>query len=547
MRFENKNLSTTIMVALSITLCGCSSSNGESIKVEAEKTTKQFTEPSDPVKVKIASSKKPKVTIIKKAKSQSQPKDFDSLYKECMKELKQAESKSRSNKRLDQLIHKLNTQADKLDESDPKRADFLIVKGRQLRLWSNITTKEFSEALKIREKAFGSDSLEVQEALNQLAMMQTWRRHYAEATDSLNRSIRIMDKHKGKGAKGLGEALQYCCKKGLGTGGDTRRLLNRALRTMKKYHKDEDPGIAETLHALALVPDANPQVTGSPYEEKKDAPEQINALKQAIKIQKSKGTEGISKLIEMKVSLADLYHKLRRNSEAVNEILIAVSLQEKHKSGDPGALVRTYHKASSYLLRNNQKAEAEKYQLKALSLCEKNPGHNQLALTNALSSVVYFYERSLGQPHKAVPYLEKKEKVDWSRNNRSVSTTAQLAKLYMQVGMYKKAEPTLKKWLAHERKSGREYEAVEPALLLATAQTKLTRYKEAEQNFEFVRTHWENKKYKFLGDSLPKNFLLAYTSYLKQSGQDQKYQLYMARLNKVLEIEKKVCLGCGMG
>lgn len=529
MRFKNKNLSTTIMVALSISLCGCSSSNGESVKI------------------KIASSKKPKVTTKTNSKNQSQPKDFDSLYNESLKELKQAESVRKSNKKLDRLIFKLKSQADKLDDADPKRADYLILKGRLLRLWNNVTTKEFSEALTIRENAFGKDSLEVQEALNQLAMMQTRMRRYAEATENLNRSIRIMNNHQGKGAKELGEALQYCCKRGLGTGGDTRRLLNRALRTMKKYHKDRDPGIAETLHALALVPEAKPQVNGSPYDEKKEAPEQISALKEAIKIQKSKGTEGISKLIDMNISLADLYHKLRRNAEAVNEILIAVSLQEKYKSGDTGALVKSYNKASRYLLRNNQKAEAEKYQLKALSLCETNPGQNQLALTNALSSVVYFYERSLGQPHKAVPYLEKKEKVDWKRNNRSVSTTAQLAKLYMKVGMYKKAEPTLKKWLAHEKKSGREYEAVEPALLLATAQTKLTKYKEAGENFEFVRTHWENKKYKFLGDSLPKNFLLAYTSYLKQSGQNQKYQIYMARLTKVLETEKKVCLGCGMG
>ena len=148
----------------------------------------------------------------------------------------------------------------------------------------------------------------------------------------------------------------------------------------------------------------------------------------------------------------------------------------------------------------------------------------------------------------SIPKFKKIERHSTKKTDKiSSADKEKLARVYMATGSYQKAKPILTAWMTQKKRSSSLYERIDPALLLATVQTELGEYEEAETNFKLVEGYLVKLNNKRFGDVLTHEFLEAYTRYLNKTGQKEKYEIYLDRLNKSVEKEKELCKACGMG
>jgi len=483
----------------------------------------------------------------KYGKTETAHDDWQKIYNEALQQLN-VESTQRERGIYSQYdahpyLKRALEAAQKFGEENPKVADVLMLEGKWRELIGNVTTEEYAKALSIREKAYGTDSPKVAEALNGLGEMYVWRQKYAEATACFYRSLSIMEHNQGKGSLSLAQSLNKACERGLARAGDTKRLLLKVLHSIEQSPSHNQMAIAQILNTITYTAQRN---TYPPVP----MTEQVDAAKRAIAIQERiAGITDLS-LANYLESLARLYAEQGQWIEAINTYRRVISIREKGAAANSCLLSRSYDKMAEYLRSSNNIDEAEKYKKLSLAVWQRAPGDSYTNMINALNSIAYFYE-NIGKLDKAAPYYQEVDIIETRHNPRQSHSTEKLAKLYMQTGRYSEAEPLLKRCVTL-RSSGNKghshnYDCISYLEMLGIAATKQGKYTDAKSCFDQVKEYYDQSKYAFLGDKYPKGFLEAYIEYLQKSGQQTEYLAYKARLEKLLQREQHTCPACGMG
>lgn len=483
----------------------------------------------------------------------SQPGNKDQHWKELYQravqavdqEIKERESGFYSKSNALKQINDALEAAKAFGEQDPRVADALMLRNKYLRACNNFGPEECTEALKIRQHAFGAQSPKVAETLNGLAEVYAHTQKYAEAIDSYNTSLSIMEHNHGAGALQLAQSLNKSCHRGLAGAGDIKRMLLRVLRSIEKISPANQAAIAEVSSALSC---------GQPISSYPPDPltSQHEAIERAIQIAEKSNPNSLV-LAEYLESEARLYAASQDWTNAVKSYRKVVSIREQLASANCGLMSRTYRQMSDYLVSAKKIDEAEKYAKQAFSVWQKNPGDSYINMLNALHGIVAFYS-GIQQPAKEIPYYKQIIDIDLKQNRHRTDSAAQLAKLYMTLGQYSDAEPLLKICVTELDDSAkshgtnyRNYDPIPFVLMLATAATQQRHFDEAKGYFERVKNYFDHEKYSYYGDKYPKDLLQAYTEYLLKSGQMLEYAGYKARLEKQTLIETRACPGCGMG
>ncbi|QQR59804.1 MAG: tetratricopeptide repeat protein [Candidatus Melainabacteria bacterium] len=493
----------------------------------------------------------------------SKDTQLQKLVNEARKNLKQLEtdrnSPRASSSDLSTKCHKLINKAQELSASmnpssdkNKQLADVLMLKANLLELTGNIDSEPLETALKIREKAFGPNNPKVGETLNKLAYVVLRKGEISNAADLLNRSIQIMEFNKGTGASELADALDKCMRRGFQRAIEARRITRKATRSIAKYAGKESAAMATCLHALSLSGSEQGFVWGA---EKLPPSEEETALIQAIKLQEKGGKESL-KIAEFLETLAQMQDRKGKTDEAVKTYKRVVELREKLAGENFSLLPSTYNKYKDYLLQNKDTVQAEATMKKLFAFYEKYPGEEEEYLKSGLVSMGSFYKR-IGKPKEAIACYERAFKIQNKHGDTNTDVLDELSKLYFQLGDYSNSERTLKiafSTLAKNYKSTRpedDYAIRDKLLNLAITQTKLSKFDEAGKNFQRVKDSFERisnlNNFLYLGEKLPKNFMIPYVEYLQKTGKTSEAQAMKTRLDAFLKKELAVCPGCGRG
>ncbi|MBX9724708.1 MAG: hypothetical protein K2X81_25105 [Candidatus Obscuribacterales bacterium] len=485
------------------------------------------------------------------------------LLDETRKNLKQLETDRNSPRSssgdLSTKCHKLIDKAQELSTSiNPKSdtnkqlADVLMLKADLLELTGNIDSEPLETALKIQEKAFGPNNPKVGETLNKLAYVTLRKGEISDAADLLNRSIQIMEFNKGTGASELADALDKCMKRGFQRAIEARRITCRATRSIAKYAGKESPAMATCLHAFSLNGSEQGFVWGA---DRLPPSAEETALIQALKLQEKGGKESL-KIAEFLETLAQMQDRKGKKDDAVKTYKRVVELREKLAGENLSLLISTYNKYRDYLLQIKDTVQAEATMKKVFAFYEKHPGEEEEYLKSGHLSMGSFYKR-IGKPKEAIACYERAFKLQNKHGDTNTDVLDELSKLYFQLGDYSNSERTLKiafSTLAKKSKSARpedDYVIRDKLLNLAITQTKLGKFDEAGKNFQRVKDSFERitdlGNFLYLGERLPKNFMIPYVEYLQKTGKTSEAQTMKTRLDAFLKKELAVCPGCGRG
>lgn len=434
-------------------------------------------------------------------------------------------------------------------EEDARVADVEMLWGRYKPLIGNVTTEHYESALAIREKHFGANSVAVEEALAGLAPQLARSGKYSESADAIKRAIGIMEHNKGLGAAQVAESVEMSMNYGLASAGDSKRLALKVMRSMKTVLKPTDPIIPRMMMVVAKTAMSSPR--GYPYPKGTQDTAVAMSL-EAIEAQKKSGGD--------KLELARMYEALAKRQSDNGEALEAVktydnvlSLRSTSSINDPRVTAHTYDTYADLLRRAQKMPDAEQYKKKALAVWEANPGSSDLNLINGLSSIIYFFQ---AEPAKALKYTERRTELCLKHNPDDMSAVESLAKLYMQLKNYAKAEPMLEKWYAMRDREGRSRgptyvnsDLVPIAESLCEAETSLGKIAEAEQHINRAKRYYDESKNRFamFGERYPQRFLEVYTQFLLKAGKVAEYNEYSTRLNTLKTKIDKACIACGMG
>ncbi len=278
----------------------------------------------------------------------------------------------------------------------------------------------------------------------------------------------------------------------------------------------------------------------------------IETTLEAIEEQRKLGTD--------KIQLANMYEALaKRQSEsgdaraAVKTYENILSLRTASSINDSRLLATTYDTFAEYLRSAQRMPEAEQYRKKALAVWEANPGSDEINLINGLSSIIYFYQQ---QPAKAAPYVERRTIICLKRNPKDMGAAESLAKIYMELKNYAKAEPWLEKWYTMRESEGRSRgpsyvnsDLIPIAVSLCEAESSLGKIAEAERHINLAKRYYETNSNSFVafGEIYPEHFLEVYTMFLLKAGRVAECTEFNNRLKSLRARIQKACLGCGMG
>lgn len=475
--------------------------------------------------------------------------NFDGLYTKAVQavdaELKDREQGFYSKSSASPSINAALEAAKTFGEQDPRVADVLMLQNIHLRSCNNFGPEECKSALKIRQNAFGAQSPKVAECLNGLAEVYTRMQKYAEAIDCYNNSLSIMEHNHGAGALQLAQSLNKSCQLGLARAGDIKRMLLKVMRSMEKISPPNQAVIAEVSSALSC---ALP-VQSYPPE---PLTMQHEAIQKAIRIAEHSNSNSLT-LAGYLETEAKLYAERQDWTNAVKSYRRVVSIREQIASANTSLMGRTYRQMSDYLVSATKLDEAEKYAKLALAVWQKNPGDSYTNMLNALHGMVAFYS-GIQQPAKEVPYYKQIVDIELKQNPKWIDSSANLGKLYMNLGQYREAEPLLKRCIAAKDENAKSYgkdyqnyDSIPYVLMAATAATRQGHLDEANGYFDRAKNFFDHSKYGFFADKYPKDLLEAYIEYLDKAGRQAECLAYKARLKKSMEIETRACLGCGRG
>ncbi len=481
-------------------------------------------------------------------------KTFRAAIRSAELQLNQLAVLRKSGRECDSIeAYKAITRAEELarafGEDDVRMADVQMLWGKYKPLIGNVTTEHYKAALEIREKHFGPDSVEAEEALAGLAPQLARMGQHAEAADAIKRALNIMEKNKGRGAEQVAESVELSMNYGMRSAGDSKRLALRVLRSMKAVLKPTDPIIPRMMLMVAKI-EMNTH-RGYPFPKgTKDTA--ILMTLEAIEAQKKLGNDKLQ-LATMYESLAKRQSENGNSKDAVTTYENVLALRTAASINDPRLIATTYDTFAEFLRQAQRMQEAEQYKRKALAIWEANPGSGDLNLINGLSSIAYFYQ---AQPAKAIPYLERYTALCLKHNAHDMGAVESLAKKYVELKDYAKAEPMLEKWYAMRDSEGRSRgpkyinsDLIPIAELLCEAETNLGKIAEAEQHIYLAKRHYDNSKnlYAMFGEPYPERFLTVYTQFLLKAGKLAEYSEYSTRLKLLKTRIDKACLGCGMG
>jgi hypothetical protein len=448
-------------------------------------------------------------------------------------------------------LKKAEEEARAFGNDDLRVADVQMLWGQYKTAVSNFTTEHYLQALAIREKKFGPDSVQVEEVLARLAPVYTRMGKPSEATDAISRASEIVARNKGQGAAYLADGFEQAVQNGLVRAGDTTRLARRVLKQMHQCLPASDPSIPQFTHVLALCEMDKPQ--GNPFSTAAEDPA-INTLKEAIAAQEKTGGNKLQ-LASMYESLAKRQSQSGKPGEAAKTYESVVKLRDLAAKDDLHLLSKTYDTMAEYLRSMQQISQAEEYKKRALAIWERQPGQYNLNLRNGLNSMASFY-RSTGQLPKAASVFERLVPLELEHSPANTRAIEEVAKTYIDANDFAKAEPWLKKWYAMRQASrppsindSNDGGILQVSELLLQVETKLAKLDEAGKYANVVKDFYDHqdKKFAMFGEIYPERFLDLYTAYLLKAGHTSEYAAYSARLAALRERMRQACLGCGRG
>lgn len=403
-------------------------------------------------------------------------------------------------------------------------ADALILEDDLLFTGNNLDTLKYSEALTIRERIFGSESPKVAEVLNKLGAKYGYSGKIAEAQQVFNRSIAIMKKENGSGMLALAESMNIAARHRMTSlEGDVNRLYLKALRAMEKQPHPDRLAIAIMWDTLAV----------SNSSDKLSFPDALEYSNKAISV--AKDACPADKLSAFLSTRGDVNYNARQFDAAVACYKQALTLNQKERPNCISDIANLQRRIASAYSSDRRYKEAEPYVLASLNTWKH--GAPNVSVLNAYNQVVSFYS-SCGNLADQAKYLEESLVYERKWHASSTHGVEALGKLYVEMGLFAKAEPYLLTWLK-SREGGTDSDCLEVLVLLGKTKTRLGKLKEADVYFSRAKTAY--------GNDPPMSFREDYLQYLVAAKELIKAAALKAEIEKLKIEEAVICRGCGGG
>ena len=327
------------------------------------------------------------------------------------------------------------------------------------------------EALAIKEKVYGQETLTILDNLNFLADLYQLQKNYERAETLYQRVLSINEKAYGKEHPAIVKSLYALAKlyeNHLFNYKQAEVLYQRALAIYEKAHGQEDPLLLDSLRNLAAL-----------YETQIIYPQAETLYRRALVIaEKTYGEEDYN-LVWKLVDLARIYTYQHKYAQA--EILYqrALAITEKNYGKEHYSVAQLlYSWAKLYDIQGDY-LQAEALYQQAISINEKAYGKGHPAILDSLYILARFYENHLDASQAEVLYqralaiTEKNYEEERSANLRTspitsffhaskfISSLSSLANFYKNQGDYIQAETLYQRSLAITKETyGKESPAV---------------------------------------------------------------------------------------
>jgi tetratricopeptide (TPR) repeat protein/CHAT domain-containing protein len=309
-------------------------------------------------------------------------------------------------------------------------------------LMGNYTKAEplYQRALKINEKARGTDHPEIATVLNNLADLYRSMGNYAKAEPLLQRALKIYEKALGPDHPGTAVSLNNLAELSylMGNYGKAEPLYQRALNINEKALGPNHRNTGHVLNSLAML-----------YRSMGDYAKAEPLYQRALDInEKALGTDhqDIAGILN---NLAELYSLMGNYAKA--EPLFQRALKINETAAALSNLAGVYYSMGNY-------AKAEPLFQRSVEINEKALGPDHADTATALNNLAALY-RSMGNYAKAEPLFQRALKIKETALGPDHADTAtalnNLALLYASTGDYGKAEPFYQRAL-------KIYEALSP-------------------------------------------------------------------------------------
>jgi class 3 adenylate cyclase/tetratricopeptide (TPR) repeat protein len=225
----------------------------------------------------------------------------------------------------------------------------------------------FERALRIREKALGSDHPNVAASLNNLAGLYNSQGKYAEAEPLYKRALEIDEKALGKDHPDVATDLNNLAGlyRAQGKYAEAEPLYKRALEIMEKALGSDHPDVATSLNNLALL-----------YKAQGKYAEAEPLYKRALRImEKALGSDHPNVATSLN-NLAGLYDSQGKYAEAELLYKRALEIREKALGSDHPNVATILENYAALLRKTKRKAEAAKLEARAKAIRAKHALEN---------------------------------------------------------------------------------------------------------------------------------------------------------------------------
>jgi CHAT domain-containing protein/Tfp pilus assembly protein PilF len=287
--------------------------------------------------------------------------------------------------------------------------------------------------LSIKEKKFGAEDAKVAMSLNTLGLLYSEKGDYAKAEAMLKKSLAMMEKKAGKEALDLAPVLNNLARTYQQTGDYVKAepLFERALSLRKKILGDAHPDVARSLGNLAEV-----------YFLKGDYGKAEPLLVNALKIvEHALGKEHPDVATYMS-NLAALYYHKDDYGKAAALLEKALVIKEKYAGANNPDLAIMINNLASLYSKKGDTANVEKMYKRALEIKEKTGGPNHPDVAFALNNLGLFYSERKDYARAESFYLrglDIYERAFGPGHPDVAATLNDLATVYLKKGDYAKA------------------------------------------------------------------------------------------------------------
>ena len=301
------------------------------------------------------------------------------------------------------------------------------------------------EALRIRQKVFGSENPDTAQSLNNLAELYRVMGEHAKAEPLYQEALRIDRKVLGSEHPGTAQGLNNLALlyQAMGEYAKAEPLYQEALRIDRKVLGPEHPDTATSLHNLATL-----------YQDIGEYGKAEPLLQEALKIlQKALGSEHPYTVTSLN-ALGELYQAMGEYAKAEPLYQDALRIRQKAFTENPDTAISLNNLAGLYQAMGEY-AKAEPLYQEALRIRQKVLGSEHPDTARSLNNLAELYWE-MREYAKAEPLYQEalriQRKILGTEHPDTATAIDNLALLYQAMNEYAKAEPLYQEALRIDRK-----------------------------------------------------------------------------------------------